>query len=235
MIKVNIGQYSGFDNLEAMLLARNYNQYLLHLISRFVGNSRKIVDFGAGIGTFAMAMRNQGYSIDCIEPDELQRQIIESHGISAKPLLVSIDQNQVDYLYSLNVLEHIEDDQAILKEIYSSLVPGGYAFIYVPAFEILFSSMDRKVGHFRRYTKKDLIAKLQSTNFIIEKTQYVDSLGFIAALIFRFINNGSGGLNKRTLVFYDRVIFPISRLCDHLFHNLFGKNVWVLARKPEYI
>lgn len=232
MLKVKMGQYSGSDNLEVMLSALNYNQYLLNLISRFVGNSSKIVDFGAGIGTFAKAMRNNGYPVNCIEPDKLQSKIIENQGISVIPLLGSIGQNRVDYLYSLNVLEHIEDDQSILKEIYLSLVPGGHALIYVPAFEILFSSMDRKVGHFRRYTKKDLTEKLIKANFIIKKARYVDCLGFFASLAFRFLGNRSGAIGIRSVYIYDRIIFPISRLFDRFFQYFLGKNVWVLAQKP---
>jgi SAM-dependent methyltransferase len=228
-------KYSGTDNLEIMAEAVNYNKFLLGLLCKFAVNSKNIVDFGAGIGTFANAMWKNGFFVHCIETDEIQSRFIESQGLPVKSSLLSLGLNQIDFIYALNVLEHIEDDGAVLRQMHLSLVPGGFVFIYVPAFEILFSSMDYKVGHFRRYTKKDLIEKLQSANFIIEDAQYGDSVGFIAALAFRFINNGSGQLNKRTLIFYDRIIFPISRLCDQIFHNLFGKNVWVLARKPDFI
>lgn len=227
-------KYSGTDNLEIMAEAVNYNKFLLGLLSKFAVNSKHIVDFGAGIGTFANAMWKKGFLVHSIEPDEIQSRFIESQGLPVQSSLSCVGHNKIDFIYALNVLEHIEDDGAVLMQMHLSLVPGGFVFIYVPAFEILFSSMDHKVGHFRRYTKKDLIAKLKSANFIIEDAQYVDSVGFIAALVFRFINNGSGELNKSVLIFYDRVIFPISRLCDHFFYNLLGKNVWVLARKPEY-
>src|SRR5215475_3171635 len=52
----------------------------------------------------------------------------------------------------INVLEHIEDDETELKTIFNALAPGGRILIFVPALPFLMSSMDRGLGHFRRYT-----------------------------------------------------------------------------------
>lgn len=227
-----MSEYSGTDNLEVMAEAINYNQYLIDLVSRCAANSRGIVDFGAGIGTFAKEMKRNGYVVHCVEPDDKQRRLIEREGLSAYPFLDSIGSNSIEYLYSLNVLEHIGDDESALKKIYHSLRPGGRALLYVPAFEVLFSSMDKKVGHFRRYTKKELTKKLLNANFIIEKARYVDCAGFFASLLFRFVGDSSGKLNVKALIFYDRIIFPVSRLFDGLMQYFFGKNVWVLVSKP---
>ena len=227
-----MSEYVGTDNLEVMTNALNYNKYLLGLVTSFTGKASNIVDFGAGIGTFANAMKQNGFPVHCIEPDSHQRKLIEHFGLTTDASLASISQHKIDYLYSLNVLEHIQNDKEILCQIYEALEPGGQVLIYVPAFQILFSSMDRKVGHFRRYSKKELIDKLTDAQFMVEKARYVDCAGFFVSILFRWIGDSSGKINVGSLIFYDRIIFPLSRLCDFFCQYFFGKNVWVLARKP---
>ncbi len=137
----------------------------------------------------------------------------------------------VDYIYALNVLEHIEDDEATLMKIWSKLKPDGVLLVYVPAFQILYSSMDRKVGHFRRYTKRALLEKLRKVGFHVMNARYADSLGFFVSLLFRFLGNNTGSLNCLGLILYDRIIFPISKICDVLFSSFLGKNIIVVARR----
>ena len=66
------GQYSGVDLLQALESAHNYNDYLIGLV-RQAANSRDLIDFGAGIGTFSKRLREAGYHVVCIEPDASQR------------------------------------------------------------------------------------------------------------------------------------------------------------------
>ena len=72
--------YTGQDNLIAMQAAINYNNFLLSLISGRTGRrDLKILDFGAGIGTYANMLRGLGYSdIDCLEIDEKQNKMLAS-------------------------------------------------------------------------------------------------------------------------------------------------------------
>ncbi len=230
-----MSDYTGTDNLEMMEEAINYNSYLLSLILTRAKKDETIIDFGSGVGTFARELAKGGYNVHCIEQDNRQTAGIIASGLPVTRSLDDIDGRAVDYLYSLNVLEHIEDDTAILRQIYDKLRPGGKLLIYVPAFQILFSSMDRKVGHYRRYTKDDLIKKLHVAKFDVEDARYVDSIGFFATLYFRFAGNKSGSLNRRALIFYDRFIFPLSRLCDFFCACFFGKNLVIFAKKVKTI
>ena len=226
-----MANYNGTDNLEVMADAINYNKHLLSLVLSNAKKDELIVDLGSGIGTFAIELVKNGFSVRCVEPDSKQAAVISAAGLDVSKSLDGIEDETVDYVYSLNVLEHIEDDMAILRQINRKLKFGGKVLIYVPAFQTLYSSMDKKVGHYRRYIKSDLIKKLELANFSIEKARYVDSMGFFASLYFRFAGNDSGTLNRNALIAYDRFVFPISKLCDNLFGLIFGKNVTVLARK----
>ncbi|MGI9264633.1 MAG: class I SAM-dependent methyltransferase, partial [Gammaproteobacteria bacterium] len=117
--------------------------------------------------------------------------------------------------------------------IYRILRPGGRLLLYVPAFNVLFSSMDRKVGHFRRYRRRQLVALAGAAGFTVEQGRYVDSLGFLAALLYRFVGGDSGDINRRSLAVYDRFVFPLSRLLDTILWPFAGKNLLVTAAKPK--
>ena len=103
--------------------------------------------------------------------------------------------------------------------------------IYLPAFQILFSSMDKKVGHFRRYNF-GMLERLASQNKLkIEKLYYVDSLGFFVTFLYKLVGNKQGDIDKRSVVLYDKIIFPISKQLDKIFNKCLGKNVYVLLKK----
>jgi hypothetical protein len=131
----------------------------------------------------------------------------------------------------VNVLEHIEDDQAIFKALSRKLKVGGRMFIYVPAFHCLWTSLDDKLKHFRRYRRDGLERLAHSARLCVRESGYVDTLGFLAALVFKVIGNKKGDLTPKSIHFYDRHIIPPSKLLDHLFRPLFGKNVYLLCEK----
>jgi len=182
------------------------------------------------MGTFAKRLRDEGCRVRCIEPDLLQRQRLIDAGFEVLPDIDSLPDESLPFVFSLNVFEHIEDDQRAIEQIYQKLVPGGVLLLYVPAFQCLWSSLDDKVCHYRRYTKKTL-RKLVQRKFSIEKLQYADSLGFIAALTFRLLRKDSTSLTGESIGWYDKWIFPLSRMLDMLFHRFVGKNVFVISKK----
>jgi len=227
-----MSEYTGLENLEVMADAENYNRFLVSLIQNEARLDEQLVDFGAGIGTFAKAISSGGFKVHCVESDNRQLTRIVEAGLTASPDLSSLVDRSVDLLYTLNVLEHIEDDVTTLKVCLVKIKPGGRLLIYVPAFQMLYSSMDKKVGHIRRYTRAELCKKVCDAGFDVIKSEYVDSAGFVASLLFKIFGNDDGSINKRALIVYDRYLFPLSRVCDTIFNRLFGKNVFLVARRP---
>ncbi len=110
--------------------------------------------------------------------------------------------------------------------------PGARLLVYVPAFPVLYTSMDAKVGHVRRYKRDTLARSVTAAGFEIERVEYADSIGFFATLVFRLMDRGTGDINPRMLKLYDRVVFPLSRALDVLTHRWFGKNLVLVARNP---
>ena len=60
-------------------------------------------------------------------------------------------------------MEHIKNDQEVITNLYDNLRKDGLLFLYVPAFQFLYSDMDKSVGHVRRYEKKELIRKVKKS------------------------------------------------------------------------
>ena len=134
-----------------MTEAANYNRFLLNLISgRLSGGSRVSSISEPVVGTFAAALSESGRDVHCVEPDVKQAAVIADRGLAVSADIDALVDGTVDVVYSLNVLEHIDDDAGALRLIARKVKVGGRVLIYVPAFPVLYSSMDRKVGRCRR-------------------------------------------------------------------------------------
>jgi len=224
--------YTGVENLEVMREAENYNRYLQSLVEQHAAGATRVIDFGAGSGTFAIPCVAAGFDLTAVEPDAHLRATLAEARIRAVADVALLPDEAFQFAYTLNVLEHIEDDVEALKALRAKLVPRGRLFVYVPAFPVLFTSMDARVRHVRRYTRATLRSSLEAAGFEIREMRYADSLGFAATLMFKALDNGRGDVNRRLLKLYDRLAFPVSRTLDTLTHRWFGKNLLALAEKP---
>lgn len=228
--------YSGHNNLEIMQIAKNYNSFIANQILSLAPENThiKAYDFGAGTGQFTTIWREFPESkvdVSAIELDPDHQTTLKKKSVG----IVSFDKinnNSADLIYSINVLEHIEDDQDVFNLFFEKLKPEGRLYLYVPAFHFLWTKMDDAVGHIRRYERRDLEQKLKLAGFEIENIEYADSAGFFATLLARFLVKDNGDLRPKLLLFFDRVFFPLGRLMDRLIlKHFFGKNLSVLAKK----
>lgn len=235
-----MSEYAGTDNLEVMEEAVNYSSFLIRLLMRELTAamartqpvSGLCVDFGAGIGTFAREIAQRGFSVQCVEPDMVQAGILQQQGFVVQSSLDGFDNGCIDCVYTFNVMEHIEDDIGCFRQMHRKMRAGGRLLVFVPAFQILYSSMDKKVGHLRRYTRRELADKVAAAGFAVVHNDYVDSIGFFVTLLYKLVGNDSGDINRRALIVYDRILFPLSRMLDRVLGRVLGKNVFLVAEKP---
>jgi SAM-dependent methyltransferase len=226
--------YSGVDNLEVLTDAVNYNRFLVDSVVRASKGAAGAVDFGAGEGTLSAAVRSRGLPVTCVEPDPRLQERLREQGFAVHSDIGRFDDDSLEFIYSLNVLEHIEDDGSALAALRSKLIPGGRLFLYVPAHRFLYSSMDRKIGHHRRYERAGLIGKARGMGFEVESAEYADSLGVVATLIYKLVGSRRGDISKESVKAYDRYIFPLSRALDRLgASGILGKNLMISLRKPR--
>ena len=209
---------------------------LLNLEKRIKEDNENLLEFGAGTGFLAQLFKVKfGIRPDCVELDPVLANLVRDKGFSCYRFLK--DSKRVySAIYTSNVLEHIQDDSEILIELYGKLSPGGLIGIYVPAHQFLFSTMDEQIGHVRRYSKRGLLTKINNAGFQVKLVQYDDFLGFFASLAVKTIgykNKAKLG-SARSLIVYDRFVYPVSQVLDRLgFKHLIGKNLLVIAEKEH--
>ncbi len=227
--------YTGVDNLEVMDVARRYRAFLVRAVTDAVGppeRAGRLLDFGSGTGTIARPLRDLGYDVICVEPDNAMRDSLESDGFATATSLDDHAPESIDAVYSMNVLEHIDDDAGTVAELWNVTRGGGRLVLYVPALQSLFSAMDRKVGHLRRYRRRPLEQLVDTAGYHVDRCRYVDVLGVPAALAYKAIGNKRGDLNRGSVATYDRVAFPVSRALDRITGRALGKNLLLLATRP---
>ena len=228
--------YSGKEELEnSSKFLKNYNSEVVKIFfNHFKSKGNKILDFGAGIGTLStLYEKMSGIKPICIEIDLENRKYLKSKGFVVFKSIFN-SKNNFYAIFSSNVLEHIEDDQKTLNDIYKKLNKDGLLFLFLPAFEMLYSDMDKKVGHFRRYSAHDIKKKLEKAKFQIVYCCYLDSLGFFASFVMKIIgyDEKKGIGSPKSLKFYDKYIIPISFFLDKIgLKFFFGKNLILLAKK----
>jgi hypothetical protein len=121
-------------------------------------------------------------------------------------------------IVSVNVLEHIEHDEAELAK-YAALLrsAGGHLCILIPARPEIYAPIDKDFGHFRRYTKPELRRKLEEAGFKITRLHYYNCVGYFAWWA-NFCLLKKRGFEPAKVRAYDRLIFPVvhaieSRVC----------------------
>ena len=215
--------------LESIEYLDNYNDYVFSSIYKNFGSS-PYLDFGCGLGTFIQYVdkvydqKVAGYEINDFAIKTLQNRNIE--------LITKIDKQNSKYetVISMNVLEHIEDDLSVIKQFFNLLMPGGVLILYLPHSSFLWSNLDELVDHHRRYSKKELIHKLEKVGFEITKVKYFDFVGSIVLTLSNLLNLKLNFSKKRLLI-YDKYFFKYLKFLDLFFQNVFGKNILVIAKK----
>jgi SAM-dependent methyltransferase len=98
---------------------------------------------------------------------------------------LKLPSNSLAAIGVFDVLEHLDNPEELLSEIYRVLKPGGQLLVSVPAHQWLFSDFDESIGHFRRYSKRHLSESLKKAGFIKTKTEFMFSIFVLPALILR--------------------------------------------------
>ncbi len=234
--------YEGKD-LETMSLAAKYHHWILALFRPYLG--KRLVEVGAGSGSFSRMLAALEADLLClVEPSKemypllvketkhLQKQLkLLTHNNFLVHAAKDIKKHRPDSIFYVNVLEHVPDDVAELKAMYDLLAPGGRIFIFVPALNALMSDFDKKIGHFRRYSKRELEQKTRDAGFSVLHSRYFDFFGIVPWwLTFRILR--SMAIKPHMTRLYDRLVVPIARRLESLITPPVGKNVLLVAEKP---
>jgi 2-polyprenyl-3-methyl-5-hydroxy-6-metoxy-1,4-benzoquinol methylase len=141
-----------------------------------------------------------------------------------------LGKRRFDSLLYIDVLEHIENDAEELERAADLLEPGGMVVVLSPAHQWLFTPFDAAIGHYRRYSARDLRA-LTPGSLRLHQVFYLDSVGMLASLANRLMLRQQMPTPRQIQV-WDRYFVPVSRWLDLLFGYSLGKTVVGVWRKP---
>lgn len=103
----------------------------------------------------------------------LQQRLGEQRVRKGSCAALPLANSSVDVLTALDVIEHVQDDRAALREFLRVLRPGGIAVVTVPALMALWSDWDVTLRHFRRYSRRSLV-EIIPPQFEILQTNYIN-------------------------------------------------------------
>jgi len=150
---------------------------------RLPEDAETLLEVGCGQGGFAVRLASR-YRYVGVEPDAesfaVARARLGSTGDVRNGDLSTLDPDErFDVVCAFEVIEHIEDDGAMLAEWADRLNPGGWLIVSAPAWQQRFAAWDEMVGHLRRYDPPDLVAKLRDIGLDdVEVTPFGAPLGF---------------------------------------------------------
>jgi 2-polyprenyl-3-methyl-5-hydroxy-6-metoxy-1,4-benzoquinol methylase len=226
------------DELELFALARNWKAYLARRLQPFLGH--RVLEVGSGLGaTTAVLCIDDHERWVCLEPDiAMAKQLEESVASERLPQCCEVIAGTVatanvagpfDTILYVDVLEHIEDDREELAQIPSLLADGGRLVVVAPAHSWLYSPFDARIGHHRRYTRSTL-QTVAPANLRQETLEYLDSASLFASMANRVLLRQALP-TKRQILFWDRILVPVSRMLDVALAGRFGKSLFGVWRR----
>ena len=228
--------YQGLTTLEALTEAKNYNGWIASNFYPYI--KAPLLEFGAGIGNISELLSS--YTPLCLtDTDErllahLKEKFSHSNDISVDYL--DITQPPPDHLVEsfqsvigINVLEHIEDDEKALSHLGNLLKPSGRLLLLVPSKKWAYTDLDRQLGHFRRYEKKELAVKLVKASFHIEKLYFFNLVGLMGWIIRDKIQR-SEGLRPSQISIFESMV-PILKPIESKVRMPLGISLIAIAQK----
>ncbi len=212
-------------------------RYRRAIIREFAPSLRgTVVEIGAGIGqNTPLLLESPGVKqVVSVEPEpafcaEFRRQypglpLIE--GTSASLPAAA----RYHAIVSINVLEHIQEDSQELAR-YRSLLAAerGRLCLFVPARQEIYAPLDHDFGHFRRYERVELRAKLKAAGFEVLRLSYFNLIGYFAWWI-GFCLLKKRAFNPAAVRFYDRFVFPATRALERLMAPPIGQSLIAVAQ-----
>ncbi len=228
--------YTGHVTLESMSKASWYNNWTVDIFKSYLQGD--ILEIGCGIGSFTEMLVPYGnvYAFD--SDADCIKQTLQT--IRGKGKVGFGDIEKGDYFFEkktfdtltcINVLEHIEYDEKALNHMYHLLKPAGVLILLIPAHPFLYGSIDKEIGHYRRYTKKGVIDLLEKVGFDIVYARKMNGLGGLGWWFTGKILKDTS-VSEKKLKLFDKIapfILPI----ENIIEPLIGTSVLAIARKKQ--
>ena len=219
----------------ALAEARNYPRALMREFAPYLKG--RVIEIGGGIGQMSTLLK-QVPTIEkllSIEPDARFCEVFKKNHPGQELICGTIDdvpaQTDWDALFSVNVLEHIREDELELSK-YKKLLSTrrGTVNLFVPARQEIYAPIDKDFGHHRRYSKAELKQKLEAAGFEIVRLKYFNCVGYFAWWL-NFCVLRQRKFKPGSVRTFDRVIFPVVNWTEtNIMAPPFGQSLVAVAR-----
>lgn len=154
---------------------RGRQRIVRRVLARYVAPSSRILDVGCGPGGTTKSYSGSNHVLGVDASGESTR-LARGRGLDVARMdatRLATRAQSWDAIVALDLIEHVDDDVAALREMREALRPGGTLVATVPAYQFLWSSHDEAVGHRRRYTKAQIVRAAREAGFEVELGAYV--------------------------------------------------------------
>jgi SAM-dependent methyltransferase len=208
-----------------------------------LSETASILDIGSSTGTNLRLLSELGYTnVKGLDPSPVARDFCAQKGLAevmpGDVRKIPFPVDSVDLVLATDIIEHVEEDDIAIKEIYRIIKPGGYILCTVPAFQSLWGIQDDVSQHKRRYKKNGLNALVQSAGFEIRKSFYFNFILFIPIWatrvllkLFRPSIRAETDLNSKFINWILLKIFMIDILTAKNIQPPFGVSILTLGEK----
>lgn len=232
----------GLHTLEVIAKADRFNRWMYDQFKHELKG--EVLEIGSGIGNISKLVIEEGHSITLSDYNEEYCESLKKDFSQNKNVreIISIDllhpgfenkyslyKNKFDSIFLLNVIEHIEDDGLAVKNCKYLLKTNGHLILLAPAYSWLYSSFDKQLGHYRRYSLKSLKGLLKKENFSILTGSYFNFTGIGGWLLFGKILNQKM-LSSGEMSAFNKIV-PIAKIIDKLLGKKTGLSIIVTGIK----
>jgi glycosyltransferase involved in cell wall biosynthesis len=227
-----------YQTLQNMKRLHRYNRWIFSKFRPFLG--RRVLEIGSGIGNITKFLLDRDLILATdVEPKYLSL-LKNTFGKYKKFVIERLyipgaESNRyrpyhIDSVICFNVLEHIERDEAALKNIYDLLEPGGRLLLLVPSHPWIYGSLDQQLGHRRRYRREELKKKLEAQGFRVISLKYFNRIGILGWFLNSKILRRKR-LSSLQLRVYNLLV-PFFKL-EELFPLPFGTSLLAVGEKSQ--
>jgi glycosyltransferase involved in cell wall biosynthesis len=229
------GDYGQKDLID-MEAAPKYTEWTLERTKRYMSNP--LLEIGSGIGNnVRILMQYTDVIATEIDPTYLQvlrNAYFNTPGVEVRAWdatqLPPPDLPQAETILCSNVIEHIQDDQAVVTNADQVLKPGGRMIFIVPRGEKLYSSLDSAIGHVRRYDADRLRGLFAHLGYEIDELFTLNKIG-VLGWWYRGKVAKQQAIGRFGLKAFN-VLVPVFKLIEPLLPWK-GLSMVVVARKPN--